>query len=136
MRAKTKREKRKRRHKRVRAKISGTSKVPRLCVFRSNKHIYAQLIDDEKGQTLVAAFDLELKETKKGKKKKPSSKSSEIKKETRIGKIAKSYEVGELIAQKAIKKKIKKVVFDRAGYKYHGRVKALAEGAREGGLKF
>lgn len=109
--------KRLRRHKRVRAKIKGTAKVPRLCVFRSNKHIYAQLIDDEKGKVLLSAKDLEIKKPPKGK-------------------IAVAKEVGKLLAQKAIDKKYKKVVFDRGGYKYHGRVKSLAEGAREGGLKF
>ena len=133
---KIKREKRYRRHKRVRVKVSGTAKVPRLCVFRSNKHIYAQLINDEKGHTLVAASDLELK----GKAKKLTSskaKSSEEKsKEVLKGKAQTAFRVGELIAQKAIKKEIKKIVFDRGGYKYHGRVKALAQGAREGGLKF
>jgi len=107
-----KQKKRYKRHKRVRAKIFGTKEVPRLCVFRSAKHIYCQLIDDEKGRTLFAASDLELKKSKT------------------------AYEVGKLIAKKALEKKIKKVVFDRGGYKYHGRVKALAEGAREGGLKF
>jgi large subunit ribosomal protein L18 len=119
MEVKIKRQKRLRRHKRVRAKIFGTAKVPRLCVFRSNKHIYAQLIDDEKGQTLVAASDLEFKKSK--------SKKS---------KVDKAKEVGKLIAKKALEKKIEKVVFDRGGYRYHGRVKTLAEGAREGGLKF
>ncbi len=110
-----KREKRYRRHRRVRAKISGTAKIPRLCIFRSTKHIYAQLIDDEKSKTLAQVSDLEIKKGKK----------TEI-----------AYEVGKLIAQKAIKEKIEKVVFDRGGYKYHGRVKAVAEGAREAGLKF
>ena len=113
-----KQQKRYRRHKRVRAKIFGTSRVPRLCVFRSYRHIYAQLIDDEKGRTLAVASDLELK-TKKQK-----------------TKTEKASEVGKLIAQKAISKKILKAVFDRGGYNYHGRVKAVAEGAREGGLKF
>jgi large subunit ribosomal protein L18 len=89
---------------------------PRLCVFRSNKHIYAQLINDENGKVLLAASDLEVK---KGGTKKELA-----------------HEVGKLIAQKAKKKKIEKVVFDRGGYKYHGRVKALAEGAREQGLIF
>lgn len=100
--------KRKRRHKRVRAKIKGTAKVPRLCVFRSSKYIYAQIIDDEKGKTLAAVN----------------------------GKLASATEIGKSIAKKAIEKKINKVVFDRGGYKYHGRVKALADGAREAGLKF
>ena len=91
--------------------------MPRLCVFRSNKHIYGQLIDDEKGKTLLVAKDLEIK--------KPSK-----------GRIILAKEVGKLLAQKAVEKKYKKVVFDRGGYRYHGRVKALAEGAREEGLKF
>lgn len=103
------------RHKRVRAKVSGTSKIPRLCVFRSNQHIYAQLIDDQKGKTVLNASDLEIKAK---------------------GKANKAKEVGKLIAQKAVEKKISKVVFDRGGYQYQGRVKAVAEGAREGGLKF
>lgn len=115
MNTKIKREKRYKRHKRVRAKISGTGKVPRLCVFRSAKHIYGQLIDDEKGKTMLSVSDFEIKKS---------------------GKVAKAYEVGRLIAGKAMEKKIKKVVFDRGGYRYHGRVKALAEGVREGGLVF
>lgn len=112
-----KQQKRKTRHKRVRAKIFGNSKVPRLCIFRSAKHIYVQIIDDEKGKTLVSARDLEIKKKK-------------------CKKVDISREVGKVIAEKAKEKKLKKVVFDRGGYKYHGRVKALAEGAREGGLKF
>lgn len=103
-----KQQKRHRRHKKVRARISGTAKVPRLCVFRSSKYIYAQLINDDKGKTLAAAK----------------------------GKLSEVHEVGKLISQKALEKKIKKVVFDRGGYKYHGRVKALAEAARQGGLNF
>ena len=114
-----KRERRYRRHKRIRAKISGTSDVPRLCVFRSNNHIYAQLIDDQKGVVISAASDREIKRNKGHK-----------------TKVELAFETGKLIAQKAKEKKIKRVVFDRAGYKYHGRVKALAEGAREGGLRF
>lgn len=124
-----KQEKRERRHKRVRAKIKGTVKLPRLCVFRSNKHIYAQLIDDEKSHTLASASDLELKKFKTKKKKQKDQKNL-------TPKVMIAYEVGKLIAKKATEKKIEKVVFDRGGYKYHGRVKALAEGAREGGLKF
>lgn len=127
MRKEIKQEKRYRRHKRVRAKIFGTARRPRFCVFRSARHIYAQLIDDEKGRTILAASDLEL-----GRK----VKTIEGKKEKKTGKIAAAFELGKLIAQKALKKKIEKVVFDRGGYKYHGRVKALAEGARTGGLKF
>lgn len=111
-----KQEKRIRRHIRVRSKVKGNSKIPRLCVFRSANHIYAQLVDDEKGKTLMIASDLKMK----GKK----------------GKIAFASEVGKDIASKAIEKKIQKIVFDRGGYKYHGRVKAVADGAREGGLKF
>ncbi len=106
-----------RRHKRVRNKISGTSTTPRLCVYRSNKHIHAQIIDDTKGVTLVSSSSLTLK-LKNG---------SNIE----AGKL-----VGEDIAKKALEKNISKVVFDRSGYIYHGRVKALAEGAREAGLVF
>jgi large subunit ribosomal protein L18 len=136
--AKLKQEKRDRRHKRVRAKVSGTSKVPRFCVFRSNKHIYGQLIDDEKGKTIMSASDTDLPKLKQ---KKPSPAKSgtadgKEKKIERKAKIAKAYEVGKMIAKKALEKKIKKVVFDRGGYKYHGRVKAVAEGARDAGLVF
>jgi len=112
-----KQKKRYQRHKRIRAKIFGTATRPRLCVFRSNKHIYAQLIDDETHKTLATASDQEIKKKIVGK-----------------SKIAE--EVGRLIAQKAQKLKITTAVFDRGGYQYHGRVKALAEGARQGGLKF
>lgn len=97
-----------RRHRRVRAKIKGTADIPRLCVFRSNKYIYAQIINDDNGKTLANAKDV----------------------------LANASKVGKIIAEKAIEQKISKIVFDRGGYKYHGRVKALAEGAREGGLKF
>jgi len=149
--SKLKREKRFRRQKRVRVKISGNSKVPRLCVFRSNKHIYAQLIDDEKGKTIVIASDKELKKQKtKNRKEKvkktttrpphPPTKGGPLKigeaQKPLTGKAVIAYEVGKLIAKKALDKKIEKVVFDRGSYQYHGRVKALAEGAREGGLKF
>lgn len=113
-----KQKRRKRRHKRVRAKIKGSALRPRLCVFRSNKHIYAQLIDDQKGKVLVSCSDLELKIKRRQKK-------TEI-----------SFLVGQNLAKKATKLGIKNVVFDRAGYKYHGRVKALAEGARKEGLIF
>lgn len=113
-----KREARMRRHRRIRAKIFGTSKIPRLSVFRSNYHISCQLIDDEKGTTLVAAHDKNLK---------LKAKKSKVE-------IAKM--VGKLLAKKAKEKGIEKIVFNRGGYKYHGRVRALAEGAREGGLKF
>lgn len=113
-----KQQKRIRRHKRVRAKISGTKERPRLCIFKSTKYIYAQLIDDERGKTLVAVSSRELKKVKNAKK------------------VDLAKEVGKLIAKKAKDKKIEKVVFDRGGYQYHGRVKAVAEGAREGGLIF
>jgi large subunit ribosomal protein L18 len=117
METKEKTKKRIRRHKRVRAKILGTSERPRLSVFRSNKHISLQLVDDKKGCTLVSANDLKLKKRRGTK--------------TEIAR-----EVGKTLAQEALKKKIKTVVFDKGGYSYHGRVKASAEGAREGGLKF
>jgi large subunit ribosomal protein L18 len=113
---KIKQNKRNRRHKRVRSKVRGTEKRPRLSVFRSNKGMYLQLIDDESGRTLVSAHTNEVK--KKDKK-------------TVIG-----FELGKLIAKKSLEKNIKQVVFDKSSYKYHGRVKAVADGAREGGLRF
>ena len=109
---------RKRRHIRVRRKISGTPECPRLCVYRSNSNIYAQIIDDVAGNTLVSCSTLD-KEVKTKHANKEAAK-----------------EVGTLIAKKATEKKIKQVVFDRGGYIYHGVVKELAEAAREGGLKF
>ena len=145
--SKFKRDKRYRRHKRIRAKISGIAKMPRLCVFRSNKHIYAQLINDERGDILVSASDQELKEphtrTPKPEQSSVRGTASPVQnkqktriEKARIGKVAIAYGVGKLIAEKALKKKVEKVVFDRGGFDYHGRVKAVAEGAREGGLKF
>ena len=110
----TKQQKRIRRHNRVRAKVKGTAEMPRLCVFRSNQHITAQVIDDEKGKTIIFASDEKLKGNKS----------------------QKAIEVGKAIAKLAQEKKISKVVFDRGGFNYHGRVKALADGAREGGLQF
>lgn len=123
-----KQEKRIRRHKKVRSRIYGTNEIPRLCVFRSNKHIYAQIIDDEKGKTLVSAGDkqIDLKDIDK----------KADKKELRTGKIAIAYAIGKLLAEKALKNNIKKVKFDRGGYKYHGRVKAIADGARKNALEF
>jgi large subunit ribosomal protein L18 len=115
--------KRKIRHKRIRGKISGTTKRPRLSVFRSSKTIYAQLINDENGKTIVSA---KASETKK-------DKNIEIKLNN---KEIEAYNVGKLIAMKGIEVGIKEVVFDKSGYMYHGRVKALANGARDGGLKF
>jgi large subunit ribosomal protein L18 len=105
---------------RVRKKIFGTAERPRLNVFRSLNHIYAQIIDDERGVTLCAA----------------SSLSPELKGKVSGGNVEGARAVGELIARAAQEKGIKQVVFDRAGYLYHGRVKALAEGARAGGLEF
>jgi len=103
---------------RVRAKTKGTKDKPRLSVFRSNHYIYAQIIDDGKGETIVGVSEKELSQKEK------------------VKKTDKSKELGRLIAKKALTKKIKEIVFDRGSYKYHGRVKAVAEGAREGGLKF
>ena len=134
--AKIKRNKKNRRHKRIRAKVFGTAKAPRLCVFRSAKHICAQLINDEKGQTLIEANDLKLKNKKNENKEVLKEKKEKKEEIIRKGKIYLAYQVGKLIAEKALEKKIERVVFDRGGYKYHGRVKSLAEGAREGGLKF
>lgn len=107
-----------RRKLRVRSKIFGTGKRPRLSVYKSSTHIYGQVIDDEKGITIVAASDLDLKRAEK------------------TTKTETATLVGEALAKKAVAKKIKKVVFDRNGFKFHGRVKALAEGARKGGLIF
>ncbi len=112
---------RRRKHLRVRKKISGTGARPRLCVFRSLSHIYAQVIDDTKGVTLASASTLD----------------NEIKdKVGNGGNAAAAAEVGKLVAQRAIAEGIETVVFDRSGYIYHGRVAALAEAAREAGLKF
>lgn len=107
----------KRRHRRVRRKINGTPERPRLCVFRSNNHIYAQVIDDVAQHTLAAASDFNVESN--------SGATCEA-----------SAEVGKLVAQKALEKGISQVVFDRGGNLYHGRVKALAEAAREAGLDF
>ena len=114
--AKAKREGRLRRHNRVRAKVSGTADVPRLNVFRSNRGLYIQLIDDVAGKTLLSVKDEEVKAGKT--------------------KVEKAKEAGKLVAEKAQKAGIKTVVFDRGGYQYHGRTQAVAEGAREGGLEF
>lgn len=111
---------RKRRHKKIRANIQGTQEKPRLNVYRSNKHIYGQLVDDVTGDVLVSAKDIDI--------------DKKIEDDNR--KVALSFETGKMLAKKAKKEDIKEVVFDRGGYKYHGRIKALAEGARKGGLKF
>lgn len=107
-----------RRHQRVRKNISGTAEKPRLNVFRSLNHIYAQIIDDTKGMTLVSASSMDKDFQGKG------------------GNIEAAKIVGKMVAERALEKGIKTVVFDRGGYIYHGRVAALAEGAREGGLEF
>ena len=104
-------------HSRIRQKLSGTTERPRLNVYRSLNHIYVQVIDDQKGETLVSASTLALK-LKTG------------------GNVAAAKEIGKAIAEKAVEKGIKKVVFDRGGFLYHGRIKALAEAAREAGLEF
>ncbi len=106
-------------HRRIRKKIRGTAERPRLCVYRSLKHIYAQVIDDERGHTLASASTLD-KSIGAG----------------YGGNVAAAREVGKLIAARALDQGIKRVVFDRGGYRYHGRVKALAEAARESGLEF
>jgi len=129
-----KQQKKIRRHKKIRAKLKGTVGIPRLCVFRSAKHIYAQLIDDEKSIILATARDQEFKKSPHTRAAVKGGKKEE--KTGRTGKIGIAFEVGKLIAKKASEKKIDKIIFDRGGYKYHGRIKSLAEGAREGGLKF
>jgi large subunit ribosomal protein L18 len=111
-------ESRARRHRRVRGKVAGTAERPRLAVFRSNRGIEAQLVDDEAGRTIAAASWIGLPKSFKG------------------DKSAQATEVGKLLAENAKKAGIEAVVFDRGGYLYHGRVKALADGAREGGLQF
>lgn len=113
--------KRIKRHLRIRKKVKGTPQKPRLAVFRSEKHIYAQIIDDTKGHTLVSAstLDKELRQRL-----------------SKTYKVEAAKEVGRLIAQRALSLGIRTVVFDRGGFKYHGRIKALADAAREAGLKF
>ena len=119
--AKVRREGRIRRHRRVRRKVHGTAVRPRLAVYRSNKHISAQLIDDASGKTLAAATDAKMKKAEA---------------EGMEAKIAKAFAVGKDLAEKAKKAGVTAVVFDRGGYTYHGRIKALADGARSGGLEF
>ena len=115
-----KKEGRKKRHRSLRKRIEGTSERPRLAVFRSTRHIYAQVIDDQHRRTLTAISD----------------KALAVEGEKAPDKKARAKQVGAAIAKKCLEKGIDKVVFDRAGYKYHGRVSALADGAREAGLKF
>jgi large subunit ribosomal protein L18 len=128
MRPEVKIEKRFRRKKRIRKKVLGTQERPRLVVFRSKKQIYAQIVDDLSGHTLVACSSLtpEVREKIKELKEKGEVKN----------KVEAAFIVGKALAEKALGKGIAKVVFDRGGYKYHGRVKALADGARSGGLEF
>jgi large subunit ribosomal protein L18 len=104
-------------HARIRAKLSGTAERPRLNVYRSLNHIYAQVVDDHKGETIVSTSSLALK-LKSG------------------GNVASAKEIGKAIAERAVEKGVKRVVFDRGGYLYHGRIKALADAAREAGLEF
>ena len=118
-RIRTRADERYRRHLRVRKKVKGTAARPRLVVFRSCKHTYAQLVDDDRGVTLLGASD----------------RSEGIQAEAK-GKTGKSFALGQLVAAKAKDKGITAVVFDRGGYQYHGRVKAVADGARKGGLEF
>jgi len=123
MRKNTKQEKRYRRHMRSRVRITGTAKCPRISVFRSLRGMYIQLVDDEHGNTIVsvnAKKDVDTKLDAQGRK----------------GKVAVAYLLGKALAEKAKEKKIEDVIFDRGGNRFHGRVKALAEGARDGGLKF
>lgn len=107
------------RKRRIRARLEGTAERPRLAVFRSNKHLYVQLVDDIKGNTLVAASTLE-----------------EELKDKLGGSVEGAKTLGNLIAKRALAKNISQIVFDRSGYLYHGRIRALADAAREGGLKF
>ena len=118
--AKKRHDSRLRRHRRVRKKIHGTAQRPRLAVYRSNKHLVAQLIDDDSGRTIVSASSLE----------------AEFRAKQSGGNVAAAKAVGGLVAQRAKQAGISKVVFDRGGFLYHGRIAALAEAAREGGLEF
>ena len=102
-------------HQRIRRKLAGTTERPRLNVYRSLNHIYAQVIDDQKGETLVSASSIKMKTG---------------------GNVAAAKEIGKAVAEQAVKQGVKKVVFDRGGYLYHGRIKALADAAREAGLEF
>lgn len=106
---------RKKRHQKIRKKVIGTKNKPRLSVFRSSQHIYAQIIDDSTGKTLISSSDLKIE---------------------KVNKVKRAYEIGRQLAEKAIKAKIKTVVFDRGGFLYKGRIAEFGKGAREGGLKF
>ena len=137
----SKRQNKLKRHRRVRAKISGTEKRPRLSVFRSGKYIYAQLIDDEKGKTLAQSSDIKQNDPKK----KPPLRPHFAKAmrgeqgsagQAKIKKIDSAKNIGKAFGEEMLKKGFKSIVFDRGGYKYHGRVKSLADGLREAGVKF
>ncbi len=117
----TKQQLRLKRHRRVRATIIGTSKRPRVSVFRSNKHIFAQVIDDESRKTIMGVSDVVSK--------------TKSKEKTKAKKSERAYKVGESLATQMQEKNIKEAVFDRGGFKYHGRIKALADGLRKGGIK-
>lgn len=116
----TKKEARQRRHRRMRVRISGTAEVPRLCVFCSGRHVYAQMIDDVTGLTLCSASTLD----------------KAVRGDTVVGNVAGATEIGKRIAEKALAADIKQAVFDRGGFRFHGRVKAVADAAREAGLAF
>jgi large subunit ribosomal protein L18 len=126
---KSKLETRKKRHRSLRKRMTGTAERPRMVVFRSAKHIYVQVIDDLSAKTVVAASDLIPTGKKSGEKKAAAG-------EINGKKAERAKQVGVLVAKRCIEKGIKQVVFDRAGYKYHGRVSAIAAGAREAGLQF
>lgn len=115
----TKQQHRTRRHQRVRAKIRGTAEKPRVSVFKSNRHIFVQIIDDKSGKTILS-----------------SKVVSDGKNKINGTKMEKSFKIGEILAEKAKEAGIKKVVFDRGGFKYHGRIKAIADGLRKGGINF
>ena len=132
MKAEIKKQKRHRRHKKIRTRIKGTAQRPRFCVFRSLQHIYAQLIDDEKNNVLISVSDLDIKNPSTGKKKSSSGEAGA----KRGSKENSAFEIGKLIAEKSKELKVTEVVFDRGGFIFHGRIKAVADGAREGGLKF
>lgn len=120
--------KRERRRKRIRAKVQGTNERPRLAIFKSNRYLYGQLIDDDKGITIASVSDIALSENK--------SASASVKKGGKETKTERAHILGKTLAESAMKKKITSAVFDRGGFIYTGRVKAFAEGAREGGLVF
>lgn len=133
---KKKRIKKTARHLRIRAKIMGTKEKPRLSVSRSIKHVFVQLIDDVNGKTLASVSDNVLGKEKVGKRKRIVVAPAKEKEEGQTKKIAIAYAVGKLIAAKAKEIGVDSVIFDRGGSKYHGRIRAVADGARAGGLKF